>query len=80
MFTIESQSNFFENSLMVPSPPVTMTSTTGRREGINDEITLDIMKNEVYYYYSKRKWLDSWFGTSEEYGYLYKRKESKGMF
>ena len=47
MFTIESQSNFFENSLMVPSPPVTMTSTTGRREGINDEITLDIMKNEV---------------------------------
>ena len=57
-----------------------MTSTTGRREGINDEITLDIMKNEVYYYYSKRKWLDSWFGTSEEYGYLYKRKESKGMF
>ena len=55
MFTIESQSNFFENSLTVPSPPVTMTSTTGRREGINDEITLDIMKNEVYYYYSKRK-------------------------
>ena len=47
MFTIESQQNFFENSLMVPSPPVTMTSTTGRREGINDEITLDFMKNEV---------------------------------